>query len=325
MQLATRKTTAGNRAQLGVPDSSAINSPIDVRAPAKLNLFLEILGKGEDGFHELETVMVPVALHDRLSFVFRDDGQINFSLTIGAPPGNGDPSSMGTIPLDGRNLVVQALERLRTFSAQPERLGCDVVLEKNIPAESGMGGASSDAAATLLAGSRMWGLGLSPDQLHELAAELGSDVPFFLFGGAAVCRGRGEKVEPLESIASLPVVIAKPAIGLSTAEVYQRVKIPTQPLRADEWIQSVAAGGPEKIGDLMFNRLQEFASQMTDEIERISREFSNVHCLGHQMSGSGSSYFGVFATERVARSAAQALSARLPQVRIFCSKTLSRR
>ena len=178
---------------------SAINQ-FEIIAPAKINLFLEIHGKRHDGFHELETVMSTVNLYDRLRFRLRGDDQIRLSIA------NRHSRDFGSvhIPDDDRNLVVKALKLLRSRSSAPSNhaLGCDVTLFKKIPAEAGLGGASSNAAAALIAGNQFWDLGFSRNQLEGMAAELGSDVPFFLSGGAAICRGRGEKVTPLRWMTS---------------------------------------------------------------------------------------------------------------------------
>jgi 4-diphosphocytidyl-2-C-methyl-D-erythritol kinase len=152
---------------------------------------------------------------------------------------------------------------------------------------------------------------------------LGSDVPFFLHRGAAICRGRGERIEPLKILAGIPVVIAQPPTGLLTSRVFKTVEIPIQPRSVDAMAQSVVAGRPAEIARRMFNRLQGFAMEMNTEIKLLARAFSRTNCLGHQMTGSGSSYFGIFSSVRVARLAAQSLSNRLPGVRIFCNETIS--
>ena len=187
-----------------------------LHAPAKLNLFLEVLDRREDGYHELETLMVPVGIFDSLSFepaqpIHGKVGSIEFAV-------RGDAAAVG-IPTDSRNLVVRALGLLRKHSGCTH--GAKVELVKRIPSAAGLGGGSSDAAAALELGNRGWGIHFDRKQLTSLAAELGSDVPFFLAHSAAICRGRGEQVERIAGTVPLHVVIVKPPAALSTAEVYR--------------------------------------------------------------------------------------------------------
>ncbi len=303
---------------------------VEVDSPAKVNLFLEILGKRSDGFHELETVMSTVNVFDSIRFCRRDDDEINLTLV-----NRGSSGTHESIPTDDRNLIVKALRLLRariqqhgeenhaeTISNTRRPLGCDITLDKRIPSEAGLGGASSNAVAALLAGNLLWKAGLSIECLDELAAQIGSDVPFFLYGGTALCRGRGEKITPLECPAGLSLVIVKPQGGLSTAKVFGNVAGAFGSKSSDLAIQSVASGHPNLIASSLFNRLQSVAIQMSSDIVRTADAFENIDCLGHQMSGSGTGYFGVFPTVRSARRAARTLSSRLPNARILFGQTL---
>ena len=298
---------------------SAINQ-IEINAPAKINLFLEIHGKRLDGFHELETVMATVNLYDCLRFRLRDDDQIRLSLE------NPNSRRIETvqIPEDDRNLVVKALMLLRSRAQEGNGrpLGCDVSLYKRIPAEAGLGGASSNAAAASIAGTKLWELDYSQNRLATLASELGSDVPFFLFGGAAVCQGRGEKITPIRSTPGIQIVVAKLPQGLVTGEVFSRCEIPAVPKSAAETITSIATGRSVKIAAALFNRLQPVASQMTNHVEILAEAFREINCPGHQMTGSGTSYFGVFPSFRNAHVAARSLSARLPGATITHVQTI---
>lgn len=178
-----------------------------VEAPAKVNLWLRVLGKRADGFHELETLMVPVAgLADRLEFVPGEAYQLEC-----ATPG---------VPLDETNLVSKAV---RVFERATGRV-CRyrVTLHKEVPHGAGLGGGSSDAAATLRALDAMEGTRLGTAQLAELAAGLGSDVAFFLFGQACVCRGRGELVEPVSLDLPHRLLLLKPEFAVATPDAYHR-------------------------------------------------------------------------------------------------------
>jgi len=193
-----------------------------LRPRAKLNLGLAVLARRSDGFHEIESLMVPVSLADRLRVRARNDDtainlSVRFSERLVSWPAGGLARE---VPGGEENLVIRAARALA--EAEGVGRGLEIDLVKEIPAAAGLGGGSSDAAAVLLAASLAWGIEPSPERLVELAAGLGSDVPWFLGGSAAIVRGRGEAVEPVAGIPSLPVVIALPAAGCPTAEVYRR-------------------------------------------------------------------------------------------------------
>lgn len=291
---------------------------VEVATPAKINLYLEVLGKRPDGFHELETLMTAVNWFDRLRFVSRPDEQIHLHLLNPIRDRNG-------IPTDHRNLIIRALNRLREESGLGWLHGCDVLLYKAIPSEAGLGGASSDAAAALLAGNLLWNLNVSKSKLHELAAQIGSDVPFFLYGGAAICRGRGERIEELKARGGLPVVIVKPPTGLSTREVFSQLQLPRNARSIETILRCYEAGSPNQIGKALFNQLTETAAGMNHQIREIAEQFTRTTAIGHQMSGSGSSYFGLFPSLKTARQAGRWLSLRLPESGVFVGQTLGTR
>src|SRR4051812_25167846 len=187
------------------------------RAPAKLNLFLDVLGRRGDGFHDLETLMVSVRLADQVSLTPTPTSSgIHLDVTTGWPICS--PGPMPVVPTGSDNLVVKSLKLFQ------ERTGCGfgarVELVKRIPMAAGLGGGSSDAAAALRLANRVWRVNWDDDQLNELAAELGSDIPFFMSHGAAICRGRGERVERLPPLPPLYFVIVKPVDALGAGEVY---------------------------------------------------------------------------------------------------------
>jgi 4-diphosphocytidyl-2-C-methyl-D-erythritol kinase len=288
---------------------------VEIAAPAKINLFLEILRKRRDGYHELETVMTSVSLFDQLRLSAREDGQIRLKLM-------NSRFQLGNVPTDDRNLAVKAVHILRKFIGDNRLPGCDILLYKRIPSEAGLGGASSDAAAALLAGKLLWNLNLTESELLSIAADLGSDVPYFLFGGTAMCRGRGERIEPLPTTGGIPVVIAKPVSGLSTGDVFSNIQVPQQRRAALPLLSEIVGRRFEKIGNHLFNRLTEAALPLNPEIAEIVSQFEQTSAIGHQMSGSGSSYFGIFRSMRAARQAAQLLSNRLPKTSIYITQTL---
>lgn len=301
---------------------------IRIDTPAKVNFFLELHGQREDGFHQIDTVMQTVSLWDRLRFASTDGDQVELSCQLRQP--NGQPGEQDEIPTDHRNLVVRACKRLREYVTENQigspfpTMGLKIELIKWIPSAAGLGGASSDCAAALLGANRVWGLGLSLPQLHLIAADLGSDVPFFLYGGACRCTGRGEIIEQVSASAGVNLVIVKPPVALSTKDVFSRVgSSEAVPASADSAIEAIATGHPQAIASSLFNRLDQPATELTDQLDRMSDLFDRVGSLGHQMSGSGSSYFGVFPNRKSARIARQQLGSQLSDCRVFAVRTLA--
>ncbi len=285
-----------------------------VQAPAKLNLFFEVLKKRSDGYHEIETLMVPIGLYDTLYLRGQETGPVTAECqwSAGEQQARREQTTreLGDLPTAGDNLAVRAVELLRHRAAITR--SAQLTLIKRIPSAAGLGGASSDAAAALLAADCLWQLGWSRERLARLAAELGSDVPFFLFGGPAICRGRGERIEPARGIGPLHAVVVRPPCGLSTAEVYRRCRpVPEpEPRRLEGLINALRRGDYIATARLLCNRLQRAASGMTPWVERLEREFDRFDCVGHQMTGSGSSYFAICRHARHARRIALALQSR---------------
>ncbi|HEY2625772.1 MAG TPA: 4-(cytidine 5'-diphospho)-2-C-methyl-D-erythritol kinase [Candidatus Udaeobacter sp.] len=180
---------------------------MQVFAPAKINPSLKILSQRKDGFHEIETVIAPVSLHDEIKIGKIDVGkQIKFRC--------GDPS----VPRGEDNFVVRAANRF--FAATKLTQAVSIDLKKKIPHGAGLGGGSSDAAATLLALNHLFETNLTRDELAKLGSEIGSDVPFFIFESAAICRGRGELVTPMELPEQLSILLLKPDFVVATAWAY---------------------------------------------------------------------------------------------------------
>ncbi len=209
------------------------------------------------------------------------------------------PQENAVIPSGPENLVVRALKLLQ------ERSGCEqgarVELVKRIPAAAGLGGGSSDAAAALRLANRGWQLHWSDERLAELAAEIGSDVPFFLSSGAALCRGRGERVERLPPLKPLDLVIVKPPVEFATADVYRTYDaLPEQSANStgesggvSEFVAGLAGGRIRDLGRRMRNALQKAASSISPWVDKLRIVFDGQDFVGHQLSGSGSAYFGV--------------------------------
>jgi 4-diphosphocytidyl-2-C-methyl-D-erythritol kinase len=279
-----------------------------VLAPAKLNLFFEVLGKRKDGYHEVETLVTPVDLYDTLYFEARGDGQIRFECCPASGFQERDGSWLRGVPAGTENLVVRAVELLRRQSG--EQRGATLRLVKRIPTAAGLGGGSSDAAAALAAANACWGLGWLWDSLAKLGAELGSDVPLFFVGGPVLCRGRGERVERVAARGSLDFVVVRPPEGLSTAAVYRACSPGTPPRDVTPLAEALTRGELAEAGRGLFNRLEDAAQTISPWIRRLRAEFDETDCVGHQMSGSGTCYFGLCRHARHARRIARRLQAR---------------
>jgi 4-diphosphocytidyl-2-C-methyl-D-erythritol kinase len=274
-----------------------------IQAPAKLNLFFEVLARRDDGYHEIETLMCPIDLYDTLFFRDVSDDALEFrcrcDFAAGGPVGRGIHNN-----LDGPdNLVVRAVELVRRRTGV--RRGARMLLVKRIPAAAGLGGGSSDAAAALVAANEGWRLGRSRGELAEWAAELGSDVPFFLAEGPAICRGRGEQIEPVALRGGLCFVVVYPPAGLSTAAVYRQCQPASQAKQVQPLVDSLRRGDLGRAGRQLWNRLLPAAERLSPWVERLQQEFQQEDCLGHGMSGSGSSYFGIYRHARHARQSAR--------------------
>lgn len=278
-----------------------------VQAPAKLNLFFEVLAKRADGYHEIETLMCPIDLYDTLYFQENSSGQIELACEriVDAATSGGPPAV--ALPQGRENLVYRAAELLQRRAGVQR--GARLRLVKRIPTEAGLGGGSSDAAAALWVANRGWNLGWSPAALAGLAAELGSDVPFFLAGGAAICRGRGERVEAVGLSAALNFVVVRPPEGLSTAKVYGKCSPADRPREVRRLMDAVRGGDLPEVGRALFNRLQPAAEALSPWIARLRQAFAGHDVLGHGMSGSGTSYFGLCRHARHARRLARRLRA----------------
>lgn len=306
---------------------------LTVLAPAKLNLFLRIVGKRADGFHDLESVMATIGVYDTLVLEAASSGEIALTVVDSSPR-----TMTGLLRLEApagpENLVIRAANLLR------ERTGCGhgvrITLVKRIPSSAGLGGGSSDCAAALAGLNRLWNLKLSRPELLVLAGELGSDVAFFLADTPlAVCTGRGEQIEPLPCSTRLHFVVAKPKSGLSTPAVFREwssasgnhsgsgalltaqptLTITAQPT-VTSFVESLACHDVGATARRLHNGLQAPAEALNPDVRQMRQLFERLPVIGHQMSGSGSSYFGICASSRQAQGIASRLrAAGVPWVR----------
>lgn len=237
-----------------------------VKSFAKINLSLKILGKRNDGFHEIQTIMQNVSLFDEINISISGKG-----LTI--------ECTDKKVPVDGRNFCYKAAMILaEKYKIEPN---IKIHINKNIPTEAGLGGGSSNAAAVVFALNKLWDLDLNTDELASIASMTGSDTAFFLYGGKALCYGRGEIIQKLPPAASAFYIIVKPDISVPTKWAY------------GEWDKRQdAVRSPQSAGSSE-NDLQEIVVSKYHEISDIIGELKSSGCHVAQMTGSGSAVFGI--------------------------------
>ncbi len=256
-----------------------------IKAPAKINLSLDVLHKRDDGYHEVKMVMSQVDLSDRLDLEIREDGKITIEL------------SEGFLPVDQRNLAYQAASLLQ--HRYDIKLGVSIYIHKHIPVAAGLAGGSSDAAAVLKGLNELWEIGLSTADVAALGSEIGSDVSFCVYGGTALATGRGEIIKPLPSPPPCWVILAKPPIGVSTREIYQRMKIenPPKEVASEKIIKAIESNDYREICNNLFNSLENVTLPLYPEVKRIKERMLDSGVDAALMSGSGPTVFGLVKKE----------------------------
>ncbi len=253
---------------------------MNIKAYAKINLFLEILNKRDDGFHEISTVMQEVDLADELSI---DEAAEGISLTCDKPD----------IPTGPDNLICKAVEIFKKRLKIDK--GVKINLVKKIPVGAGLGGGSSDAAAALKALNVLWGSGQSDGELMDMAAEIGSDVPFFINGKTAFCSGRGEIVSPISVKKKYNYVLIYPNLKIGTANIYKNLSLRLTKDKKDVnfFLNLLKDEDALYIGKSLFNRLTDTIYNLYPELVKVRTILDEVGFSGFQISGSGSSLFGL--------------------------------
>ncbi|WP_337003824.1 MULTISPECIES: 4-(cytidine 5'-diphospho)-2-C-methyl-D-erythritol kinase [unclassified Microbacterium] len=266
---------------------AASTDSVHVRAPGKINVYLGVGGRHDDGYHSLATVFQAVSLYEDVIARPADD----FSITVSGY------EDMSGVPLDDRNLAMRAAKLLATAVEHPG--GVALEIRKSVPVAGGMGGGSADAAAALVACDALWGTGLSPARLHDLAARLGADVPFALHGGTAVGTGRGDQLNPALARGRFDWVLVTSDRGLSTPVVYERLDL----LREEEGaladdpllsldvpipvLQALRSGDPALLADALANDLQVAALYERPDLAETIRQGVAAGALQGIVSGSG--------------------------------------
>lgn len=251
-------------------------------AKAKVNLTLDILGKRDDGYHEVEMIMQAIDLADIVTLEDAEDIIVE--------------TDLAELADDRTNLAYRAAELLRDTHGKGR--GAHIRIEKKIPLAAGLAGGSSDAAAVLLGLNELWGLDLAMDELCELGARLGSDVPFCMMGGTMLAKGRGEVLTKVPSLGAYPLVLVKPPLGVSTAAAYggyraERVEVhPT----ADRMTEAIASGDITRVYEAMGNVLETVTIPLRPEIDEVKRALAHAGADKAMMSGSGPTVFAFVKT-----------------------------
>ena len=272
-------------------------------AYAKLNLTLDVLGKREDGYHDLKSVMQTISV--------RDDIEIYI--------GTGKPWCLKCdkedIPCDERNLAWKAAKvYCEALNKDPD--GLEIRITKRIPSQAGMGGGSADAAAVLRALNEHYGYPLSIGALAELGAQVGSDVPFCVVGGTCLCEGRGERLRKLTNMPDCIFVVCKPDFSVSTPELYKQIDEVAISKRPDHQAMEsgLLAGDLEKVAHNLYNVFDPVVTQDHLELNYIKSLFHQYGAMGYQMTGSGSAVFAVVSEFEVAAVICNMLKANYPNV-----------
>ena len=268
---------------------------ISLKALAKINLGLDVLGKREDGYHEVRMVMQTIHLYDRVEIKQTRSPHIHVE------------TNLYYLPVNEDNLVYRAAKLMKDEFQIKE--GVRIVLQKFIPVAAGLAGGSSDAAAVLVGMNRIFNLGLKQNKLMELGLKIGADVPFCIMRGTALAEGIGEKLTALPPMPKCPVLIAKPAISVSTKAVYEGLKLYDGMEHPD--IDGVMEGIQQKdlkgVASHMGNILETVTIPMYPVIEDIKKLMLENGALNAMMSGSGPTVFGLFPNEKEIRRAYEAL------------------
>jgi 4-diphosphocytidyl-2-C-methyl-D-erythritol kinase len=268
-----------------------MNSRISLKSAAKINLYLEITGNRGDGYHDLVMILQSVDLCDRVDI--RKIGKDEIQILCNHPD----------VPCDRSNLAYKAAALMQ--SIYPDIGGMEIAIDKQIPMGAGLAGGSGNAAAVFVGIDRLWDLGLTQSQLCDLAAQLGSDIPFCVSGGTALATGRGEILSPLPDLKDLVLVICKPRqIAIATAWAYQTFRsqnlLATSEVKdhnlSSQMVAAIASGGdtaPHRIGKLLYNDLERVVLPEYPAIAHLKQQLLEQECLGAMMSGSGSTVFAI--------------------------------
>ncbi|MEA1975069.1 MAG: 4-(cytidine 5'-diphospho)-2-C-methyl-D-erythritol kinase [Bacillota bacterium] len=254
-----------------------------LKSRAKINLSLDVIGKRDDGYHEVDMVMQQVDLYDTLTFEKTDVGKIEIE------------SSNKYIPTDSRNIVYKAILAVNKY-LKIENNGIKIIIDKNIPVAAGLGGGSSNAATAIKAYNILYGLNLKKDEMMKIGLKVGADVPFFFEGGCCRANGIGEILTPIKGLNFGWIVICKPNIGVSTKEIYKALNYPMVVMHpdVDGMVEALKNEDRLMISNKLGNVLERITLEKYKVVKNIKDKISNSNAYGSLMSGSGPTVFGLF-------------------------------
>ncbi len=265
---------------------------LTLESPAKINWFLQVLRRRDDGYHDIYTVMQKVSLCDTLRFEKIDSDEIEVISSLDIPKED--------------NLVYRAARLLKEYTRY--KRGIRIFLEKRIPPQAGLGGGSSNAATTLVGLNRLWDTGIGDNKLSELAASIGSDVAFFLNGSMALAEGRGEIITPIPNQKpGITLLLVKPDFGVSTADAYRNIKEfrEKDPLVLKRFLKSLRSGELKALSSVIFNDLEAPVFTMFPLLKDLKETMLRAGAVTALLSGSGSCVFGLFTEHEAAQKASQ--------------------
>lgn len=284
-----------------------MKNTVKLLSPAKINLRLDVLGKREDGYHEIESIMTRVSLYDELTLSVEDGEGLEVACSEAAPSGEG-------------NIAYRAAKSLLDIFKKPVKVKIEI--KKTIPVAAGLGGGSGNAATVLMGLNEILGAGLSKEELMGIGVRLGADVPFFIFERPAIARGIGERLEMVE-LPKMWFVLVNPNIPVSTADVYkglnQKIGLTKRGFDINMSNFNIGVRGVARI---LHNDLEEVALKMQPEIRTVKESILSSGALGALMSGSGATVFGLFESRKGAEEAFASLSAMHKGWRVFLAENI---
>ncbi|MBQ8923799.1 MAG: 4-(cytidine 5'-diphospho)-2-C-methyl-D-erythritol kinase [Lachnospiraceae bacterium] len=271
---------------------------LSVKAYAKVNLALDVLGKRDDGYHNVKMVMQNIGLFDDLTYIYDEEKTDNADgFTIGITTDNDN------IPTDERNLIYKAIKYI--FEKYNIKGSMSVVLKKNIPVEAGMAGGSTDCAASIKAVNELCELGLNIQDMMDIGVKLGADVPYCILAKTAISEGIGEVLTEIKSLPDCYILVAKPPVSVSTGMVYNNLKcdeLISHP-DVDGMVEALREGNLQDVADKMENVLETVTVKLHPEISDIKKIMISMGALNAIMSGSGPTVFGLYNDEEEAKAA----------------------
>ena len=274
---------------------------VKVKAPAKINLSLDVLGRRPDGYHDVSMVMQAVSLYDYVTVEKTDSDKIEIVCDY---PG---------VPCDESNIAYKACDKFFDYT-KTDKCGVKITIEKNIPTQAGLAGGSADGAAVIVGLNKLFGTMLKSKEMCEIGAKIGADVPFCILGGTMLASGIGTKLDKMHNMPKCDIVICKPDISISTAEAYRKIDSMKSyhPPYTDEMVKAIYSGDMFMITTTLFNDF-DFALDL-EPIKAIKKVMMKNKAMGALMTGSGSAVYGIFNKTSKAEKCVEALSAEYKDV-----------